>query len=516
MIIVDRQTKSLVLPADIGAQMSGLKRDFKVNGLNLTAVPHTDWTTIEAQQLTGKPIEAPIACYYDWPGPYTPRIHQIETATHLVMLQRAFCWDDIGTGKTAATIWAMLWARLHHGVKRVLVVSPKSTLRTTWQKELFLLQPTLNVAVLDKTRSHKLEQLRDDYDVYIINPDSLWRVDEAISAMDPDLIIVDEQTYFKTWNTNRTKALRSLTPDKRVWMLSGEPQPEGPMDLFAPGKIVCPEVMPRSKTRWQDMTMIKVGQWKWVPKPGVEDMISQLFAPYAIRHARDDCIDLPDTTYTTIEVEPTTQQLKISAELEKEAAADVDEGVIMAVNEAAHLQKLLQISCGAVRVDLNEGKHIHNIDTTKLDALDDIIQATHGPLIVFAPFTAVLDSLETWLKKQKVSYHRVDGQTSSSKRNDVFNDIQEDNVKVLLANPRAMSHGITLTTSNTIVWFGLPWSNETYSQANGRIIRSGQQRKTYIIHLTCMPVEKMVYCRLRDKQKLQGTLLQLLKQEVVQ
>lgn len=84
---------------------------------------------------------------------------------------------------------------------------------------------------------------------------------------------------------------------------------------------------------------------------------------------------------------------------------------------------------------------------------------------------------------------------------------------MIVAHPKCMAHGLTLTAANTIIWFTPTASLETYEQACARITRPGQTRKTLIIHLTGSPIETKIYRRLREKASLQGALLDMFNDE---
>ena len=79
------------------------------NAINLVLVKHT----LEATRvLRNIGLDAPTPMLYDgfnWPGPatYLPMNHQIQTSDFLTMNRKAFVLNATGTGKTAATIWAM-------------------------------------------------------------------------------------------------------------------------------------------------------------------------------------------------------------------------------------------------------------------------------------------------------------------------------------------------------------------------------------------------------------------------
>jgi SNF2 family DNA or RNA helicase len=76
-----------------------------------------------------------------------------------------------------------------------------------------------------------------------------------------------------------------------------------------------------------------------------------------------------------------------------------------------------------------------------------------------------------------------------------------------------MSHGLTLTAANTIVWYGPTLSNETYTQANARITRPGQKHRQFIIHIESSTVERAAFKRLKNQQAMQGLLLETVEAE---
>ena len=88
-----------------------------------------EWDLSTAQQLARlqmKNIPSPIMRDYEWSGIYAPMEHQKTTAEFLTLNPRAFCFNEQGTGKTAASIWASDYL-LSGGYRgRVLIISPLS------------------------------------------------------------------------------------------------------------------------------------------------------------------------------------------------------------------------------------------------------------------------------------------------------------------------------------------------------------------------------------------------------
>ena len=190
------------------------------------------------------------------------------------------------------------------------------------------------------------------------------------------------------------------------------------------------------------------------------------------------------------------------------------EGTITAVNEAVKLQKLVQISCGVVYGD--DGQHIELDCAPRVNLVKEVIEEVGGKVIVFVPLTGTLKMLERILSKQW-SVGVVNGAVSANKRNEIFHNFQHaKDPHVLVAHPATMAHGLTLTSASTIIWYGPVTSNEQYVQANGRIERIGKKHVSNIVHIEATDLEHKMFERLKNKQKLQGLLLDLIKEGTIE
>jgi SNF2 family DNA or RNA helicase len=328
------------------------------------------------------------------------------------------------------------------------------------------------------------------------------------------MVIVDESAMFRNAKSRRLKALSQVCAGAaRVVMMTGSPCPEAPTDVWATARIVCPDRVPKYFGQFRDLTMRKINQFKFVPLPDAHDVIAQLLRGYHIRFRRDECIDLPPSHHAEIEIEPSKEQVELIKAIRKEACVGVENGEINAGNEAVVISKILQIASGAVRYKDDEGNDcvLETDCKSKFDALDEILEASTQPVIVFAPYKAVIARICEWLTAKGVTFATVTGDTSSQQRLDAFDALQTGAIRVLVAHPQAMAHGITLTNSNVVVWWTPVYSHEIYEQANGRVVRPGQTRDTYFIHLACSWIERRVLQKLESKSVLQGTLLEYLQ-----
>jgi SNF2 family DNA or RNA helicase len=139
-----------------------------------------------------------------------------------------------------------------------------------------------------------------------------------------------------------------------------------------------------------------------------------------------------------------------------------------------------------------------------------IAEAGSEKVIVFVPLTGTLHMLEKELSKHH-TVAVVNGEVSANKRNVIFENFQNaKDPRVLIAHPATMAHGLTLTAASTIIWYGPITSNEQYTQANGRIERTGKKTASAVVNIAATPLEVKMYQRLENKQKMQGVLLDLL------
>lgn len=469
--------------------------------------------TMEMAHRLGLPTINPMNVLYDWPGRYPPFAHQRVMAGFMAMQPKCFNLSDMGTGKTLGCLWAADYLMREKRVKKALVVCTLSTMNSAWGDEIFRhMLGRRSFAILHGTVERRQAELARDVDFYIINHDGLTvrGIAELLATRtDIDLVIVDEASAFKHSGTNRWRALKAVLRTKpRAWLLTGTPAANHPTDAWGLAKLIDATAM--SQFAFRDRTMVKVSTFKWVPRNDAAETVAATLQP-AIRFKREDCIDLPECMTETRDVPLSDKQKKAYEEMKRNLAIEIKAGhVIDAVNEAVLRTKLIQIACGAIYGPEHE---VHHLDASaKVDELRQVIDSVSAKVIVFAPLTSVVHMLYRALLKDGYSTAMVTGSVAQKARTDIFRGFQEDpEPRIIVADPRAMAHGLTLTAANTIVWFGPVDSLETYLQANARINRPGQKNQMLVVHIAATPVEKEIYRRLAEKESLQGAVLKIVE-----
>jgi len=472
------------------------------------------WGLEEAQVLKNlriKNVPSPIVAHYNWPGMYRPFKHQIKTAEFLTLHRRAFVFNEQGTGKTGSVIWAADYLMKLGFIRRVLVLCPLSIMQSAWQADLFKFAMHRTVGIAHSyTREKRIKVVKSDVEFVVCNFDGLEIIKDAVLESNFDLIVVDEANAYKTVSTRRWKVLNSIIrANTWVWMMTGTPASQAPTDAFGLAKVINPNGVPRFFGSFKDMVMQKITEFKWVPRPRAEDIVHKVLQP-AIRFTKEECLDLPDMTYVTREVPLTAQQKRYYETIRKHMVVTAAGEDITTVNAAANLNKLLQLSCGAVYSD--SGEVVAFDASNRLEALKEVIDEASHKVIVFVPYRHAIQIVSEELTKSGYTAEIISGAVSVGNRTDIFNRFQtEDNPRVLVIQPQAASHGVTLHAANVVVYWSPVMSVETYLQANARVHRAGQRNPCTVVHLQGSPVEKRMYAMLESKVDIHTKVVDLYK-----
>ena len=510
--------KKVVIPyrADVEQLLLPAAQRFEHGGAWYLAVSHT----IDAVRLMrnlGLNVPSPIQYYYDWAGG-TPFDSQRVTADMCSIARRAYVLSEMGVGKTRAVLFAYDYLRREGLANKLLVVAPLSTLTTVWENEIFENFLHLRTVVLYGHSKRKRQQLlAQQADVYVVNHDGVEVLHgDLFSRRDIDCVVVDELATYRNSRTTRWKNLEPIVSRCSYrWGLTGSPTPNAPTDAFGQSKLITPQLSGYSFRKFKDATMRQLGPFKWIDRPEAPEIVKSIMQP-AVRFTRDQCFDLPPTTYSTRSVQLNLDSAKHYKRMFDELATQIKGQEITAANEGVKLSKLLQISAGFA-YDAN-GRGVYCGGTERFREIFEIIQEATGKVIVFSPFRYFVQLLGATAQKLSVgnpafSAGVIHGGISQKARTQIFTDFQRAaSPRVLVAHPATMAHGLTLTAANSVVWASPPSSLELYEQANARITRAGQSQNTHIIHIAGSKAEQNVYARLKRKASLQGTILDLFEE----
>jgi SNF2 family DNA or RNA helicase len=459
---------------------------------------------------------SPITGRYNWPGKYQPMQHQIETAAFLTLNRKAFCFNDPGTGKTMSALWAADYLMNIGEVRRVLILCPLSIMHSAWLADIGQSVLHRSAIIAHHTKAtRRIEMIQGDYEFVIVNYDGLNLIAEEVNNDGRfDLVIVDEANAYKTVSTNRWKTLSQIIhPHTYLWMMTGTPASQSPVDAYGLAKLVAPERVPKFFTAWRDKVMNKITAFKWAPKATAKDQVHEALQP-SIRFTKSQCLDLPPVMTETREVEMSAQQRKYYNMLKERMLIQAAGETISAINAAAEVSKLLQISAGAAYTDDREVVEFDASPRTRV--LLEVLEETQRKVIVFALFRSSISTITAFLDKQGIKNEQIHGDVSPSKRGDIIRRFQtEPDPRVLVMQPQATAHGITLTAADTVVFYGPLMSVEQYTQAIARADRKGQNSdKVRVIHIQSSPIEAKMFKALGSKVDDNHLLTEMFKSEI--
>ena len=327
-------------------------------------------------------------------------------------------------------------------------------------------------------------------------------------------MIVDEANAYKNVSTKRWKSLNSIIgPETLLWMMTGTPASQSPQDAYGLARLVNPAGVPKFSTAWRDKVMQKLTMFKWVPRKGSSELVFSALQP-AIRYTKEECTDLPPVLTETRDVPLTPQQAKYYRILKEQMLVSAAGETITAINAAASVNKLLQISAGAAYTDLHE---VVEFDCTpRMNVLLEVLEETSRKVIIFVPYRHSIEAVSAFLEKNSIEAGVVHGDVSVGKRTRLFKQFQETpEPRVMVIQPQAASHGITLTAADTVIFYGPVMSVETYVQCIARSDRIGQNSdKVTVIHLQGSEIERKMFKRLEDRVDDHNMLLKLYEEVI--
>ena len=437
MEIIQQTALKVALPPALSSQvLQSIGRSDRLTDGNLLVCWDHDESEVLARILDNEQpnpnlpdVPSPMLRDYKWPGIFQPFEHQKTTASFLSIRRRAFCFSEMGVGKTSSAIWAADYLMDIGAVKRVLVICPLSIMYSAWQADIFktAMHRTAVVAYGDKNKRDKA--INGTYDFVIINYEGVGISYDAILKSDFDLIIVDEANAYKNASTKRWKILsKVLTPNTRLWMMTGTPAAQSPIDAFGLAKMVSPSRIPKFSTAWRDKVTAQITRFRWVPKKTSRADVHYALQP-AIRFTKKECLDIPDVTYVTREVPMTAQVTKFYKLLKTQMMIEAANTRVSAVNAAASLSKLLQISGGAVYTDHHQ---VIEFDVTpRLEVLGEVLDETTNKVVVFVPFLHTIEIVRKFLGTHGITAEVIQGSVSPRERSEIINRFQTQD------NPRA-------------------------------------------------------------------------------
>ena len=452
---------------------------------------------------------------------FRPHAYQQHCIDQIIRIKKLGLFLDMGLGKTVTTLTAIRELKYNRfQIRKVLVIAPKKVAEGTWTKEKDKWDHTriLRVSPVLGSQTKRIRALNTPADIYIINRENVcWLVDYYRNAWPFDMVVIDESSSFKSHSAKRFKALAGISPHiDRMVELTGTPSPNGLEDLWSQIYLLDGGERLGKRYTWFRERYFQPDRrgadgmvYSYEAKPGTEQSILEKISDICISMKAEDYLQLPDITYHEIPVELDPKARKAYTELERQMvlALPEEETDISVASAATLSNKLLQLANGAI---YDGDRQVHEIHGCKLEAFLELVESLQGkPALVFYNFqhdrTRILNALSG--KRLRVR---------ELKNTQDEDDWNEGKIDILLAHPASSAYGLNLQQGgNHVIWFGLTWNYELYTQANKRLHRQGQTEKVIIHHLACTGTrDEDVMEALSRKDDVQNWVMETLKARI--
>ncbi|MGM9937621.1 MAG: DEAD/DEAH box helicase [Candidatus Ornithomonoglobus sp.] len=442
---------------------------------------------------------------------YNPHDYQKYAIKYIETHPIAAVLLDMGLGKTSIALTALSNLLFDYfAVHKILVIAPLRVAKNTWGDEIKKWEhlKELRYSIAVGTEKERLTALNEKADIYIINRENVqWLIDNT--CFDYDMVVIDELSSFKNWQSKRFKALMKVRPKvKRIVGLTGTPSSNSLMDLYAEFKLLdMGERLGRfigqyRGTYFRPDKMNGPVVYSYKPLPGAEEQIYKKISDITISMRASDHLKMPELISTQYEVRLSKEESKKYEELKQDLILQLPNGEITAANAAALSGKLSQMANGAVYSDDESVLEIHK---RKLDALEDLIEGANGKSVLVAYW------FRHDLERIKKRFDAREIKTSKD-----ISDWNSGNIPVAVIHPASAGHGLNLQQGgSTLIWFGLTWSLELYQQTNARLYRQGQRDTVVIYHIiTKGTIDENIMKALKNKDIGQSALMDAVKAQV--
>lgn len=451
---------------------------------------------------------------------FRPHDYQKHCIEKIITTKKTGLFLDMGLGKTVTTLTAVKELKYNRfEVRKVLVIAPKKVAEGTWSREASKWDHTemLRVSPVLGSQSKRIKALNTPADIYIINRENVcWLVDYYKNDWPFDMVVVDESSSFKSHKAKRFKSLASVSCHiDRMVLLTGTPSPNSLADLWS--QVYLLDGGQRLEKRYTHFRekYFDPGQrngyvvFNYNAKPGSENAILSRISDICISMKASDYLQLPDVIDHEVPVVLDSKAAKAYYDLERQMVLQLpeDDEEISVTSAAALSNKLLQLANGAVYDDDHNYYEVHDC---KIDAFLELIESLQGkPALVFYNFQHDKARILKALEKSKLRVREL----KTAADEDAWNNHEVD---ILLAHPASSAYGLNLQEGgNHVIWFGLTWNYEQYTQANARLHRQGQTEKVIIHHLICSGTrDEDVMEALKRKEDVQEWVMQSLKARI--
>ena len=420
--------------------------------------------------------------------------------------------DDMGLGKTVQVLTVILSyiQENKEKAKNSIIVCP-SSLTLNWYNEIQKFTPTIKTLVISGDyleRKRKIETI-NNYQIVITSYDSLKRDIDLYTQYNFKYIVADEAQYIKNNNTKNSKAVKLINAETK-FALTGTPIENSLSELWSIFDFIMPGYLYKYK-KFKELYEIPI-----IKNQDEEKMnkLKKQIEPFILRRTKSEVLtELQDKTVTILSNEMKEEQYSIYMSYMAQARDEIMYQIDMKGFEKSQikilslLMRLRQICCHP-KLFLSE----YTGESSKLNQCIEIIQdAVLGEhkILLFSSYTSMFEIIEEQLKKLKINYLKLTGQTKVGERIKLVDEFNTNkNIKVFLISLKAGGTGLNLTGADMVIHYDPWWNLSAENQATDRTYRIGQKKNVQVYKLiTKNSIEEKIYELQQKKAKLIDNML---------
>ncbi len=415
--------------------------------------------------------------------------------------------DDMGLGKTLQTL-AHLSLEKEQGRldKPCLIIAPTS-LMSNWRHEAKQFTPNLNVLILQGPERHTKFSLIKDNDIILSTYPLMVRDEEALLAHQYHSLILDEAQTIKNPRAKAAQILRRVNAQHRL-CLTGTPMENHLGELWALFDFVMPGFLGTTR------------QFKTLFRTPIEihgdderqKILQTRITPFMLRRTKNEVLqELPDKTEIIRMVRLEKKQAALYESIRLAMEENVRQAIASKGLSRSHitildaLLKLRQTCCDPRLLPLSHAQSVG--ESAKLDLLMEMLpeMVEEGRrILLFSQFTKMLALIEIELKKRKINYAKLTGQTRN--RDTVIEQFKSGGAPIFLISLKAGGVGLNLTEADTVIHYDPWWNPAAENQGTDRAHRIGQKKAVFVYKLVTenSVEEKIVAMQARKKALADG------------
>ena len=422
--------------------------------------------------------------------------------------------DDMGLGKTVQILCVICSYLEKHkeNSKPIMVVCP-SSLCLNWQNEIEKFTTGVTSQFIHgslEARKKQIENIKN-YNIVITSYELLKRdIDEyKKSETQFKFIIADEAQYIKNNNTQNAKAIKNINAETR-YALTGTPIENSLSELWSIFDFIMPGYLfgyRKFKEMYETPIVRDADEY-------ATNKLKKLIEPFVLRRIKKEVLtELPDKMITILNSQMTDEQqdiyLSYLARAKKDVMEEIKENGIekSQIKILALLTRLRQICCHPSLFIENYKGESGKLNQC-IEIIKDAIQSGHK-ILLFSGYTAMFDIIEKELKKEKIEYLKLTGQTKVSDRVNLVDEFNNSpDKKLFLISLKAGGTGLNLVGADMVIHYDPWWNLSAENQATDRTYRIGQKRNVQVYKLiTKNSIEEKIYELQKRKESLIDSMI---------